>query len=145
MTLGQEFEAWSVTVGEDIARVREAQALLHEINLGATAIGTGLNAPPKYAELVTVKLRELSGVPVVQSQNLVEATQDAGAYVQLSGVLKRVAVKLSKISNDLRLLSSGPRAGFYEITYHPWLLARPSCRVRSTRSSPRWSTRWLSK
>jgi len=119
MTLGQEFEAWSVTVGEDIARVREAQALLREINLGATAIGTGLNAPPKYAELVTVKLRELSGVPVVISQNLVEATQDVGAYVQLSGVLKRVAVKLSKISNDLRLLSSGPRAGLGEINLPP--------------------------
>ena len=119
MTLGQEFEAWSVTVGEDISRVREAQALIREINLGATAIGTGLNAPPKYAELVTLKLSELSGVPVVQSQNLVEATQDAGAYVQLSGVLKRVAVKLSKISNDLRLLSSGPRAGLGEINLPP--------------------------
>jgi aspartate ammonia-lyase len=119
MTLGQEFEAWSVTVGEDIARVREAQALLCEINLGATAIGTGLNAPPMYAELVTTKLKELSGVPVVKSENLVEATQDAGAYVQLSGVLKRVAVKLSKISNDLRLLSSGPRAGLGEINLPP--------------------------
>ena len=115
MTLGQEFEAWSVMVGEDICRVSEAQALIREINLGATAIGTGLNAPPNYAALVTARLREISGVPVVQSQNLVEATQDAGAYVQLSGVLKRVAVKLSKISNDLRLLSSGPRAGLGEI------------------------------
>jgi aspartate ammonia-lyase len=119
MTLGQEFEAWSVTVGEDIARVREAQILIREINLGATAIGTGLNAPPNYSALVTARLRELSGVPVVQSQNLVEATQDAGAYVQLSGVLKRVAVKLSKISNDLRLLSSGPRAGLGEINLPP--------------------------
>ncbi len=119
MTLGQEFEAWGVMVGEDILRVREAQALIREINLGATAIGTGLNAPPGYAELVTAKLREISAVPVVQSQNLVEATQDAGAYVQLSGVLKRVAVKLSKISNDLRLLSSGPRAGFGEINLPP--------------------------
>ncbi len=119
MTLGQEFEAWAVTVGEDIARVGEAQSLLREINLGATAIGTGLNAPAGYAALVTKKLRELSGVPVIQSQNLVEATQDAGAYVQLSGVLKRVAVKLSKISNDLRLLSSGPRAGLGEINLPP--------------------------
>ncbi|PWB55541.1 MAG: aspartate ammonia-lyase [Anaerolineales bacterium] len=119
MTLGQEFDAWGVTVGEDIARVREAQSLIREINLGATAIGTGINAPPGYAELVTHKLRELSGVPVVQSPNLVEATQDAGAYVQLSGVLKRVAVKLSKISNDLRLLSSGPRAGLGEINLPP--------------------------
>ncbi len=119
MTLGQEFDAWSVTAGEDIARVREAQSLIREINLGATAIGTGLNAPPRYAELVTAKLSEISGVPVVQSLNLVEATQDAGAYVQLSGVLKRVAVKLSKISNDLRLLSSGPRAGLGEINLPP--------------------------
>jgi aspartate ammonia-lyase len=119
MTLGQEFEAWSVMVGEDICRVREAQALIREINLGATAIGTGLNAPPRYAEMVTRKLGELSGVPVIQSHNLVEATQDAGGYVQLSGVLKRVAVKLSKISNDLRLLSSGPRAGLGEINLPP--------------------------
>jgi aspartate ammonia-lyase len=119
MTLGQEFEAWSVMVGEDICRVKEAQALIREINLGATAIGTGLNAPPRYAEMVTRKLGELSGVPVIQSHNLVEATQDAGAYVQLSGVLKRVAVKLSKISNDLRLLSSGPRAGLGEINLPP--------------------------
>ncbi len=119
MTLGQEFEAWSVTVGEDICRVSEAQTLLREINLGATAIGTGLNAPHGYADLVTVKLGQLSGVPVVKSQNLVEATQDTGAYVQLSGVLKRVAVKLSKISNDLRLISSGPRAGLGEINLPP--------------------------
>jgi aspartate ammonia-lyase len=115
MTLGQEFEAWGIMVEEDIARVREAQALIHEINMGATAIGTGLNAHPDYAPLVTKFLRQVSGVPVIKSQNLVEATQDTGAYVQLSGVLKRVAVKLSKISNDLRLLSSGPRAGFGEI------------------------------
>jgi aspartate ammonia-lyase len=119
MTLGQEFDAWSVTVGEDIMRVSEAQTLIREINLGATAIGTGINAPPNYAGLVTARLRELSGVPVVQSPNLVEATQDAGAYVQLSGVLKRVAVKLSKISNDVRLLSSGPRAGLGEINLPP--------------------------
>ncbi len=119
MTLGQEFDAWSVTVGEDIQRVKEAQSLIREINLGATAIGTGLNTPPQYAETITRKLRELSGIPVIQSPNLVEATQDAGAYVQLSGVLKRVAVKLSKISNDLRLLSSGPRAGIGEINLPP--------------------------
>jgi aspartate ammonia-lyase len=115
ITLGQEFSAYAVMVGEDIQRVREAQSLIREINMGATAIGTGLNAHPKYAPLVTQILRDISGIPVIQSQNLVEATQDAGGYVQLSGVLKRVAVKLSKICNDLRLMSSGPRAGFYEI------------------------------
>jgi len=115
MTLGQEFEAYAVMVGEDILRLTEAQSLIREINMGATAIGTGLNAHPEYARLVTEKLRQLSGVPVVGAANLVEATQDAGAYVQLSGVLKRVAVKLSKICNDLRLLSSGPRSGLGEI------------------------------
>lgn len=115
MTLGQEFGAYAVMVGEDVERVREAQALIQEINMGATAIGTGLNAHPDYARLVTEKLRSLTNIPVQKSQNLVEATQDAGAYVQLSGVLKRVAVKLSKICNDLRLLSSGPRAGLGEI------------------------------
>ncbi|MEW5719365.1 MAG: aspartate ammonia-lyase [Chloroflexota bacterium] len=119
MTLGQEFDAYAIMVGEDIQRVREAQALIHEINMGATAIGTGLNAHPDYAPLVTAKLREITGIPVVQSPNLVEATQDAGAYVQLSGVLKRVAVKLSKICNDLRLLASGPRAGLGEINLPP--------------------------
>jgi aspartate ammonia-lyase len=115
MTLGQEFKAYAIMVGEDRQRVSEAQSLIHEINMGATAIGTGLNAHPEYAALVTRYLREFSGVPVVLSSDLVEATQDTGAYVQLSGVLKRVAVKLSKICNDLRLLSSGPRAGLNEI------------------------------
>ena len=115
MTLGQEFGAWGIMVAEDIQRVKEAQSHIREINMGATAIGTGLNAHPDYARLVTEKLRLLTGIPVVCSENLVEATQDAGAYVQLSGVLKRVATKLSKICNDLRLLASGPRAGLHEI------------------------------
>ncbi len=115
MTLGQEFGAYAVTIGEDIQRVMEAQALIREINMGATAIGTGLNAHPMYAALVTQKLRELTGIPVSKAANLVEATQDTGAYVQLSGVLKRVATKLSKICNDLRLMASGPRAGLGEI------------------------------
>jgi len=119
MTLGQEFAAYAVMVGEDIQRIHEAQSLVREINLGGTAIGTGLNAHPDYARIVTAKLGELTGIPVVSSPNLVEATQDAGAYVQLSGVLKRVAVKLSKICNDLRLLSSGPRAGLNEINLPP--------------------------
>lgn len=119
MTLGQEFGAWAHMVNEDIQRVSEAQTLIREINLGATAIGTGLNAHPDYAALVTEKVRTLTNIPVVGSENLVEATQDTGAYVQLSGVLKRVATKLSKICNDLRLLSSGPRAGLGEINLPP--------------------------
>ncbi len=115
MTLGQEFSTYAVMLGEDEARLREARALIQEINLGATAIGTGINAPAGYAELACRCLAEVSGIPVEKAGNLVEATQDTGAFVQLSGVLKRVATKLSKICNDLRLLSSGPQAGFGDI------------------------------
>ncbi|HUP87876.1 MAG TPA: aspartate ammonia-lyase [Longimicrobiales bacterium] len=111
MTLGQEFRAYGVTIGEDIDRLREASALIREINMGATAIGTGINTDPRYADLVCTKLSQVTGLELVTSPDLVEATQDTGAFVQFSGVLKRVAVKISKICNDLRLLSSGPRAG----------------------------------
>jgi aspartate ammonia-lyase len=116
MTLGQEFSTYAVMLGEDEQRLAEAGALVREVNLGATAIGTGINAHPDYALLATKRLAEVSQVDVVTSPNLIEATQDAGSFVQLSGVLKRVAVKLSKTCNDLRLLSSGPRAGIGEIT-----------------------------
>jgi len=115
MTLGQEFLAFAIMIGEDELRLREARALITEINLGATAIGTGINAPAGYTELVIPLLAKASGVPVVKAENLVEATQDTGSFVQLSGVLKRVACKLSKVCNDLRLLSSGPQAGFGDI------------------------------
>jgi aspartate ammonia-lyase len=115
MTLGQEFAAYATTIGEDIERLREARSLLCEINLGATAIGTAINTPKGYARAAVQHLRHLSGIPFVLSPNLIEATWDTGAYVQISGVLKRHALKLSKICNDLRLLSSGPRAGLYEI------------------------------
>ena len=119
MTLGQEFAAFSHTLSEDVDRLAEAQSLIREINLGATAIGTGINAPQGYAELIATTLAALSGVPVLTAPDLVEATSDTGAFVQLSGVLKRTATKLSKICNDLRLLSSGPRAGFGEINLPP--------------------------
>ena len=115
MTLGQEFSTYAVMLGEDEQRLAEASDLIREVNLGATAIGTGINAHPEYAPLATRRLSEISGVELIVSPNLVEATQDAGAFVQLSGVLKRIAVKLSKTCNDLRLLSSGPRAGLGEI------------------------------
>jgi aspartate ammonia-lyase len=115
MTLGQEFNAFAHTMLEDVDRLGEAQALIREINMGATAIGTGINAPPGYAESVRSHLEHITGLPLITSPDLVEATADTGAFVQLSGVLKRCAVKLSKICNDLRLLSSGPRAGFGEI------------------------------
>jgi aspartate ammonia-lyase len=115
MTLGQEFSAYATMLEEDEARVREAKLLIEEINLGATAIGTGINAPDGYSELVCKLLARESQVPIRRAPNLVEATQDTGAFVQLSGVLKRVACKLSKTCNDLRLLSSGPQAGFGDI------------------------------
>ncbi|MDF0528501.1 aspartate ammonia-lyase [Tsukamurella sp. 8F] len=115
MTLGQEFRGFAVTLGEERARLADAAALLHEINMGATAIGTRLNAPDGYVDAVREHLGELTGRPLVTSFDLIEATCDTGAFVNLSSVLKRLAVKLSKMCNDLRLLSSGPRAGLAEI------------------------------
>ncbi len=115
MTLGQEFRTYSVMIGEDRSRLSEAVMMLHEINLGATAIGTQLNAPSGYVPIACGHLAKLTNLPLVSAVDLIEATQDCGAFVQLSGTLKRVAVKLSKICNDLRLLSSGPRAGLCEI------------------------------
>jgi aspartate ammonia-lyase len=119
MTLGQEFSTYAVMVDEDSRRLREALVHLHEINLGATAIGTGINTHPRYAVEACAHLQGITGLPVVTAGNLVEATQDCGVFVLFSGMLKRVAVKLSKICNDLRLLSSGPRAGFAEINLPP--------------------------
>src|SRR5687767_584551 len=115
MTLGQEFTAFGRTILEDVQRLGEAQALIREINLGGTAIGTGITAPPGYAEAVRAHLSRITGLELITSPDLIEATADTGAFVQLSGVLKRCAVKLSKICSDLRLLASGPRAGFNEI------------------------------
>jgi len=115
MTLGQEFAAFGHTIAEDVDRLEEAKALVREINMGATAIGTGITAPGGYAEKVRAQLSKVTGLTLITAPDLVEATSDTGAFVQLSGVLKRCAVKLSKICNDLRLLSSGPRAGFGEI------------------------------
>jgi aspartate ammonia-lyase len=119
MTLGQEFAAFAHTMLEDIDRLNEAQALIREINMGATAIGTGITAIHGYAESVRRHLSRITGLELITAPDLVEATADTGVFVQLSGVLKRCAVKLSKICNDLRLLSSGPRAGFGEINLPP--------------------------
>ncbi len=115
MTLGQEFATFARMTQEDEQRLAEVIPLLSEINLGGTAIGTGLNAPAGYAEAACRHLGELAGWQFVVATDMVEATQDTGVFVLVSGVLKRVAVKLSKEANDLRLLSSGPRAGFGEI------------------------------
>ncbi|RBL88933.1 aspartate ammonia-lyase [Chitinophaga flava] len=115
MSLGDEFHAFSTTLKEDVQRLREVQALLTEVNMGATAIGTAINAPAGYPELVTQYLGQITGMPIVLASDLIEATSDTGAYVLLSGMLKRTAIKISKICNDLRLLSSGPRVGLNEI------------------------------
>ena len=116
MTLGQEFRAFATTLGEDLQHLkRMAPALLTEVNLGGTAIGTGINADPAYQKLAVERLAIISGHPVVPAADLIEATSDMGAFVLFSGMLKRTAVKLSKICNDLRLLSSGPRTGINEI------------------------------
>ncbi len=119
MTLGQEFRAFATTIEEDINRLEEARNLILEVNMGATAIGTRVNAPDGYAELCVKYLNELSGIQVTLAPDLIEATGDTGAYVQIMGTLKRNAIKLSKICNDLRLLSSGPRTGFNEINLPP--------------------------
>ena len=115
MRLGSEFRAFAVTVGEDIDRLRDFAMLLREVNLGGTAIGTGINTPEGYSERVIRNLAEVSDVPLVPAADLIEATSDLGAFITFSSVLKRIAVKLSKICNDLRLLNSGPRAGLGEI------------------------------
>jgi aspartate ammonia-lyase len=119
MTLGQEFKAFGITLGEEVERLRAAGRLIREINLGATAIGTGINTDPRYAEQVRAALSRITGIELITSPDLVEATQDTGVFVHLSSTLKRLAVKLSKICNDLRLLSSGPRAGLGEIRLPP--------------------------
>lgn len=119
MTLGQAFEAYAVTLREEIERLNQNARLFLEVNMGATAIGTGINSEPGYSEKVVNHLRRITGMEVVLASNLVEATQDTGSFVIYSSAVKRLAVKLSKICNDLRLLSSGPRTGINEINLPP--------------------------
>ena len=119
MTLGQEFEAYAANLTEETERLTANMKLFFEINMGATAIGTGINADPDYAGLCTRYLREITGLPLVEASNMIEATSDTGAFIMNSSAQKRLAVKLSKICNDLRLLSSGPRCGLNEINLPP--------------------------
>ena len=119
MTSGQEFHAFANTLEDEIANLNRNANLLYEINMGATAIGTGLNAVAGYAELCTQKLCELTGEPFTKARDLVAATPDTGDYVSYSAALKRLAVKLSKTCNDLRLMASGPRCGLHEINLPP--------------------------
>ncbi len=119
MTLGQEFEAYSATLSEEVERLEQNARLFLEVNMGATAIGTGINSEPGYSEKCIHHLREITGMDIKLAGNLIEATQDTGAFVMYSSAIKRLAVKLSKICNDLRLLSSGPRTGLNEINLPP--------------------------
>ena len=119
MTLGQEFDAWAATLAEEVERLEQNMNLFYEVNMGATAIGTGINADPDYSPLCIGYLREITGLPLVAASNMIEATSDTGSFVMNSSAQKRLAVKLSKICNDLRLLSSGPRAGIGEINLPP--------------------------
>lgn len=115
MTLGQEFNAFASDLGGETARIDHSCRQLCEVNLGGTAIGTGLNAPSGYARLAVSELADISGLQVRLANDLLAASSDMGAFLTFSGTLKRLAIKLSKLSNDLRLLSSGPRTGFGEI------------------------------
>jgi aspartate ammonia-lyase len=119
MTLGQEFGAYGRMIESASAALLRAAEELHDLNMGATAIGTGINSPPGYADRVTRLLAEVSGLPLRKAENLVEATQDSGSFAQMSGTMKRAAVQISKICNDLRWLSSGPRCGLNEINLPP--------------------------
>jgi aspartate ammonia-lyase len=115
MTLGQEFNAYAIMIDGAMIALQRAEDEFHAINMGATAIGTGINSPPGYADRVTEKLAEISGFPLRRARNLVEATQNAGSFAQMSANMKRSAVQISKICNDLRWMSSGPRCGLNEI------------------------------
>ncbi len=119
MTLGQEFEAYAANLSEEVERLEQNYKLFLEVNMGATAIGTGINADPDYSPLCIKYLREITGLPIIAATNMIEATNDTGAFIMNSSALKRLAVKLSKICNDLRLLASGPRAGLNEINLPP--------------------------
>lgn len=114
--LGQEFEAYSRVIERDIKRIKQSRQHLYEVNMGATAVGTGLNADPRYIENVVKHLAEISGLPLVGADHLVDATQNTDAYTEVSAALKVCMMNMSKIANDLRLMASGPRAGLAEIS-----------------------------
>lgn len=119
MTLGQEFDAFAATLEKEICSLRQSANQCLEINMGATAVGTGLNAIPGYDELCAKNLTCLTKFNFTPAKNLVEATSSTGSFVAYSSALKKLATKLSKMCNDLRLLASGPRCGLYEINLPP--------------------------
>lgn len=113
--LGQEFAAYARVLERDIKRIQQSRAHLYEVNMGATAVGTGLNADPRYIERVVELLAQWSGFPLKNAEDLVDATQNTDAYTEVSAALKVCMINMSKVANDLRLMASGPRAGLYEI------------------------------
>jgi aspartate ammonia-lyase len=115
MTLGQEFDAFAQTLADEVRALEAIKVVLCEVSMGGTAIGTGLNAPAGYAQKCVAHLAKITGLPIRLAHNLIEATQDTQAFVLYSSALKSLAIKLAKVGNDLRLLSSGPRCGLYEI------------------------------
>lgn len=115
--LGQEFEAYCRVINRDIQRIRQTRPNLYDVNMGATAVGTGLNAFPDYIKSVDQHLAEISGLPLKGATHLVDATQNTDAYTEVSGALKICMINMSKISNDLRLMASGPRAGLGKLFY----------------------------
>jgi len=115
MTLGQEFKAFARTLADEVKALKAVERVLYEISMGGTAIGTGLNAPAGYAEKTAQHLAKITKFPITLAEDLIEATQDMQAFVLYSSVLKSLAIKLAKVGNDLRLLSSGPRTGLREI------------------------------
>lgn len=114
--LGQEFEAYSRVVGRDIERIRTSRLYLFEVNMGATAIGTGLNADPNYIKVAVEEIASISGLPIRSADHLVDATQNTDAYTEVSSALKVCMLNMSKIANDLRLMASGPKTGLGEIS-----------------------------
>ncbi|TGS36153.1 aspartate ammonia-lyase, partial [bacterium M00.F.Ca.ET.180.01.1.1] len=119
MTVGQEFGAFAELIDEDIIQLQSASRLLLEINLGGSAIGTSINVPREFPGIACRHLSQISGIQLIAARNFIEATSDTGGFVSFSGMLKRIAVKLTKICNDLRLLSSGPLGGLGEIRLPP--------------------------
>lgn len=141
MTLGQEFRSWSVSLSDEIPHLVDARRGLCEINLGATAIGTGINTDPGYASLVCARVSEIVGIELSTAPDLIAATSDTGAFVRVSSAVKSAALKASKICNDLRLLSSGPRRGWENCSCRHGKRVRASCPERSTPSYRRSSTK----
>src|SRR5690554_4601465 len=119
ISIGQEFEAYERVLKRDISRISAARESLYEVNMGATAVGTGLNADPEYMDKVVEYLADYSGFPIKRAENLVDATQNSDCYLEVSAALKVCMLNMSKIANDLRLMASGPRCGFGEINLPP--------------------------